>query len=81
MITGTKFSNSLQAPRSIFRHGANRAQYSVLDEKLMGLDEKLMGLGSSFNCDDHIRFHIRMKPDVNLCLFKKYTTVAECRSD
>ena len=74
MITGTKFSNSLQTPRSIFRHGANRAQYSVLDEKLMGL-------GSSFNCDDHIRFHIRMKPDVNLYLFKKYTTVAECRSD
>ena len=33
------------------------AQYSLLDEKRKRL-------GCSFNFDDHIRFHIRMKPDV-----------------
>ena len=41
------------------------AQYSLLDEKLTRL-------GCSFNCDDHIRFHIRMKPDVNVNVFLEH---------
>ena len=41
------------------------AQYSLLDEKLKRL-------GCSFNCDDHIRFHIRMKPDANLNVFLEH---------
>ena len=45
-----------------YRHTANRAQYSLIEENLKRL-------GCSFNCVDHIRFHIRMKADMNLYLF------------
>ena len=73
--TGTKFFNCLQTPKSIFLHTANRAQYSLLDWKFKPL-------GCSFNCDDHIRFHIGgwSRMWTYICL-KKYTAVPKCWSD